>query len=56
MLRPLFNRLYTDAFACGEDAGRWLFGNRPFTVIHNGKDFQKFVYNERLRSEKRAEL
>lgn len=56
VLRPLFNRLYTDAFACGEDAGRWLFGNRPFTIIHNGKDFQKFVYNERLRNEKRAEL
>lgn len=56
MLRPLFNHLYTDAFACGEDAGRWLFGNKPFTVIHNGKDFHKFLFDERLREEKRKEF
>lgn len=56
LLRPAFNRLYTDAFACGEDAGRWLFGDRPFTVIHNGKDFHKFAYNDSLRQKKRVEL
>ena len=25
VLRPLFNRSYTTAFACGQDAGRWMF-------------------------------
>lgn len=56
ILRPLFNHLYTDAFACGEDAGKWLFGDRPYTVIHNGKNFQKFAYDERVRKRKRIEL
>lgn len=56
MLRPLFNHLYTDAFACGEDAGKWLFGNKPFTIIHNGKDFHKFLFDEKLREKKSKEL
>lgn len=56
ILRPLFNSLYTDGMACGEDAGRWLFGDKTFTVIHNGKDFQKFTYDEGVREVKRREL
>lgn len=54
LLRPLFYCLYTDALACGEDAGKWLFGNRPFTVIHNGKDFTQFTYNQALRERMRG--
>lgn len=56
ILRPLFNILYTDAIACGEDAGRWLFGNRPFTVLPNGRDIRMFSFDENIREKKRAEL
>lgn len=56
MLRPLFNHLYTEGMACGEEAGRWLFGDKPFTVVHNGKDFKKFSYDSDTRIEQRNRL
>lgn len=56
ILRPIFNVLYTDAIACGWDAGRWLFGNRPFTVLPNGRDIRLFSFNENIREKKREEL
>lgn len=42
---PLFNRLYTHAFACSNLAGRWLFGANDFYVIPNGFDVNKFKFN-----------
>ena len=55
LLRPIFNLLYTYAMACGIDAGKWLFKNKKFTVIHNGKDFKKFYYNKEIRDRFRIE-
>lgn len=41
--RMIINTLATDRIACGEKAGRYLFGNRKsFKIIHNGIDFKKF--------------
>lgn len=54
--RPIFNYLYTHAFACGIDAGKWLFGDKPFKVIHNGKDFSRFCYSKFLRDKERELL
>lgn len=56
LLKPAFNMVYTDGFACGEDAGKWLFGNKPFSVIPNGFDTEKFKYNEISRQSIRKEL
>ena len=56
MLRPIFNRAYTDAFACGLDAGKWMFGDRKFTVIPNGRDLKKYEYNREKRAEYRNKL
>lgn len=56
LLRPLFLHLCTARFACGEAAGRWLFGNRRFVVINNGKDFSQFHYNACVRKEVRTRL
>lgn len=56
MLRPIFNWLYTDAFACGKDAGKWLFGERKFTVIPNGRNIEEYVYNTEKRIQYRKEL
>lgn len=53
LLRPLFNHLYTDGIACGEGAGKWLFGGKEFTVLHNGKDLSKFRYDVQKREEER---
>lgn len=56
LLKPLFDSLYTHAFACGEEAGRWLFGKKPFTVIHNAIDTQAFAFDPDVRSAVRDEL
>ncbi|MDF2472259.1 MAG: hypothetical protein K0R21_41 [Anaerocolumna sp.] len=53
LLRPFFYRTFTHGFACGTDAGKWLFGKKPFTVIPNGNDIEKFSYCEEVRQEYR---
>lgn len=42
--------------ACGESAGKWLFGNQSFTVLDNAISISEFAYNEKNRSKARAEL
>lgn len=56
LLRPFFHRSYTKGFACGIEAGKWLFGNNQFQVIPNGKDISKFAYNSKTRIEYRTKL
>lgn len=55
-LRPLFYHLYTDALACGEEAGRWLYGNRKFTIVKNGRDVQKYCFRNEKRVKVRRKL
>ena len=56
LLRPLMYATYTDGFACGEKAGKWLFGDRPFTVINNGKDIERFLFKPDVRQCYREKL
>ena len=42
--------------APSQQAGRFMFGNRPFTVVLNGIDPQRFAFDEQMRAGKRAEL
>lgn len=51
ILRKKFDRAYTSAVACSEDAGRWLFGNKDFTTIQNGIEIDKYLYNSHKRKE-----
>ena len=61
MLRP-FNKIFaTDYFACGETAGRWMYGNRCFdagkvTVMPNAIDTEKFAFDPEARVRLRNEL
>lgn len=44
-------------FACGDRAGKWLFGNKKdITILNNAVDTDSFVYNESLRNKVRKEL
>lgn len=43
-------------FACGKEAGEFLFGNEEFTIIPNAVEAEKFYYDENLRIRKRKEL
>lgn len=36
-------------FACGEEAGKSLFGEKQYTIIENGIDFDKYKFNEIYR-------
>lgn len=59
-LKLFMNRQYaryaTDLFACSSDAGHYMFGNKPFTVINNAIDTEMFCFDAVKRAEKRAEL
>lgn len=50
----------TDYFACSEEAGRWLFGNKitndKLKVIKNGIDTSKYIYNKDTNYKLRKEL
>lgn len=51
ILRPVFKLLYTDALACGDAAGKWLFGKKKFTVLKNGRDINKYLFCPEKRDE-----
>lgn len=57
VFRRQINREATMRLACGEDAGRFLYGaKQEFRVIHNGIDIQRFRYNSNTRKMMRAKL
>lgn len=62
LILRLFSKVFaTHYFACSENAGKWLFGNRTFengkvTIIHNAIDIDKFKYNENIRNDIRKEM
>ena len=56
LLRPLFEACYTHGFACGEAAGKWLFHDKPFVVLNNGVDTQRFAFSAADREAVRKEL
>lgn len=56
LLRPAFERLRTDAFACGAAAGEWLYRGRPFTVVKNAVDTAAFAFDDTARTRVRGAL
>ena len=61
LLRPFTKLFATDYFACGERAGRWMYGSSRFErgcvhVMPNAIDTNKFAYDETARYRLRAEL
>ena len=56
MLQIPFNISYNVGFACGYEAGRWLFGNKKFHIINNGIDLKTYEFNAKKRQKLRQEL
>lgn len=46
----------TDLFACGVDAGKWMFGTDDFTVVPNGIEVDSFAFNPNHRRDVRERL
>lgn len=55
LLRPIFYKAYTNAMACGKDAGEWLFEKRPFKILRNGRNIERYRFNEKKRIKLREE-
>lgn len=60
-LRPLAKLFATDYFACGEKAGRWLYGNRCFDngcvyIMKNAIEEKRFAYDAQARAQLRKAL
>ena len=43
-------------FACSQEAGRWLFGNRPFLIVKNAVDSKDYAYCAMIREDVRKSL
>lgn len=56
LLRPLFNRTFTEPFACCDLAGKWMYGEHSYTVIKNGRAIDKFSYKPLQREAVRQKL
>lgn len=56
LFRIILNHFATLRLACSRDAGDHLFGKHPYTILHNGIDAEKYVFNEDSRKRKRKEL
>lgn len=46
----------THLYACGEDAGRWMFGEHDYAVLNNAIDTNAFAFNAEIRSQYRDTL
>jgi len=55
LLKPVLNRELTNAIACSEAAGKWLFTNK-YTVLPNGINIDDFRYSADDRTEYRKKL
>lgn len=56
LLAGLFDCLCTDRLACGESAGKFMFGLKPFEIINNGVDVEKFSFDNKAREVYRIKL
>lgn len=46
----------TDLFACSKDAGDWMFGGKPYTVVNNAIDAAQYSYQKARALEVRQAL
>lgn len=56
LLAGLFDSLCTDRLACGEKAGKFMFSNKPFKIIKNGVDVEKYSFDNKAREAFRVNL
>lgn len=56
ILSPYFKMLYTDALACSDLAGEWIFGRGNYRVLHNAIDLDKYFFSDEVRNKYRKEL
>ncbi len=53
--RTWMSGVVTDRFACSENAGKWMYGKRSFTVVKNAIDISDNLYHAEVREKTRKE-
>lgn len=60
LLKLLFKKnigIYaTILYACGQEAGEWMFGGKPFQILNNAIDTRVYSFNQTVREQVRAKL
>ena len=56
LMSPLFFLNCNHRIACGIKAGQWMFKNKPFKIINNGIDVDKFAFSNIKRSKTRKAM
>lgn len=54
--KSLIPKYATHLFACGAEAGLWMFNGRKFQILYNAIDSSIYIYSEQIRREVREEL
>ena len=56
LLKPIFDKTYTDAIACSKAAGEWIFPDGRYLVLNNAIDLERYAFSEANRVEVREQL
>ena len=57
VINKQFIRVWANEFfACSDAAAKWFYGDKPFDIIPNGIDVDKFKYSQNIRDRIRKEL
>ena len=51
-----YDKYLSYRFACSEEAGKWMFENKPFSVVHNGIDLDVFRIDNENKARSRNKL
>ncbi len=54
--KRLIPQYATDLFACGREAGEWMFGGAPFRILNNAIDAASYRYDAEKAREMRQDL
>lgn len=55
-LQKMYPIYATNLFACSEEAGKYLFGNKNFMVLNNAIDSNKFKFDSNVRNDIRKKM
>lgn len=56
LLRPVFELSCTDRLACSNEAGKWLFKDKKYTVIENAMNLEEYHFNAIKRADIRKRI
>ena len=55
-MKRLIPKYATTLFACGTEAGKWMFNGLKFNILNNAIDTKKYRYSEEIRADYRKKM